>query len=230
MALSELMDQLQSKGVKISLSPNYKKYYTNFSHIIRLNYPPKKENWEVVMLLRKLTMNTLTLNFSKDEFKTRNEYYTLNVYCNDLHKFLSNIPIAILQEWKNIEVGEMAEEVAEESKIKPNLPRAQTTVVKKLPHGQWRYRVHWPTNYRTAKKIGVDQLSAIVDQINSDPNSQSFSEERTKRLRRGISWGTSYFYTNSEDILCIISLINPLFIKKIEKFTTLEELNEKATS
>lgn len=230
MALSELMDQLQSKGVKISLKPNYKKYYKNYPHIIRFNRPPTKQQFEVVRFLHKLTKEAVKNEVPQDEYKIRSEYYNLNFYCYDLEKVLSAIPHNILKEWQDIELGQMEETVREESSIKPNLPRAETTVVKKLPHGEWRYRVHWPSNYRSTKNITIDQMSAIVDHINNDPNSKSFSDHRTKELKRGINWGTRYFYTNSEDILCIISLINPLFIKRIEKFTTLEELNEKATS
>lgn len=230
MALSELMAQLQSKGVKISLKPNYKKYYKNYPHIIRFNRPPTKQQFEVVRFLHKLTKEAVKNEIPNNEYKIRSEYYNLNFYCYDLEKVLSAVPYNILKEWQDIELGEMTEQVQEESNIKPELPRAQTTVVQRLPHGMWRYRVHWPSNYRSTKRISIDQMSAIVDHINNDPNSKPFSQSRTKELKSGYNWGTRYFYTNSEDILCIISLINPLFIKKIEKFTTLEELNEKTTS
>jgi hypothetical protein len=230
MELSALMDQLRSEGVKISLKPNYKKYYSEFPHIIRLENNQRVRDWARLRnMSRKVTM-PLYNNLDSSLFRTRAEYDTLAIYCHDIVTVLEKISVASLKEWNNIEVGKMEETVLEESAIKPELPRAVTSVVKRLPHKKWRYRIHWATNYRTIQKIGLDAVGAIVDQINNDPNTSTFDDRTTERIKRGNYWGTPYFYTNSEDVLCIIALINPLFIKRIEKFTTLEELNEKTTS
>lgn len=229
MALLELMDQLKSKGVKISLTPNYKKYYNTFPHVIRFDCGHGKD-WAKMRALHRTTIGQLLLALPNDDFKSRSEYYTLNIYCLDLHKVLSAIPIGLLKQWGLIELGQMEDLVQEESNVRPDLPKAKTTVVKRLPFNNYRYRVHWPSNYRVFQKIGRESVGAIIDQINNDPNSKGFDKKITDKIKNGHHWGTSYFYTNSEDILCIISLINPLFIKRIEKFTTLEELNEKTIS
>lgn len=230
MELSALTAQLQSKGVKISLTSNYKKYYKVFPHIIRFRNNRNLKDWQKIRSLYTSTVHPLFDNLDSSEVRTRNEYDSLSVYCHDISKVLNLIPVTILKEWYHIEIGKMAETVIEESSIKPELPRAVTSVVKRLPHNTWRYRVHWQPGFRTMQKIGTEALSAIVDQINNDPNTKPFDERTSHRIKRGSHWGTSYFYTNSEDVLCLITLITPLFIKKIEKFTTLEELNEKTIS
>lgn len=229
MELSALMAQLQSKGVKLSLRPNYKTYYNKFPHIIRFHCNQSTKDWAKIRALHVTTTKHLYDSLDESEFRTRSEYYTLAVYCYDLVKVLQTISVSSLKDWGVIEIGEMTTVVQEESSIKPELPKARTTVVKRLPHNTWRYRVHWQPGFRTMQKIGVEALSAIVDQINNDPNTKSFDERTSQRIKRGNYWGTTYFYTNSEDVLCLITLITPLFIKKIEKFTTLEELNEKRT-
>lgn len=229
MVLSELMAQLKSKGVDIRLKPNYKKYYNNFPHVIRLE-TNSSVDWSNVRALHSSTLGHLLTSLPEDEFRTRNEYYSLNIYCLDLLKVLNILPLSHLKKWKYVEVGQMEDSVQKESTIKPELPKAITTVVKKLPYNTWRYRVHWQPGYRTLQKIGAEALGAIVDQINNDPNTKSFDDQTSQRIKRGNYWGTSYFYTNSQDVLCLITLITPLFIKRIEKFTTLEELNEKTTS
>ena len=227
MALSELMDQLTSKGVKISLKPNYKKYYNKFPHVIR--FQSKSNNYTDTRKLNATVYAELKDKVSSNEYSTRCEYYSLNIYCKNVEDVIAALNISTLKSWADIEVAKMEEHVQQESSIRPELPRAQTVVVKKLPRNQYRYRVHWPTSHQIFAKIGGESISAIADQIKNDPNSR-IDYGTVERLKRGNFWGTPYFYTNSEDLFCIISLINPLFIKKIEKFTTLEELNEKATS
>lgn len=227
MALSELVDQLTSKGVKISLKPNYKKYYNKFPHVIR--FLSKSNNYIDSRSLNATVYSELRNKVNSDEYSTRCEYYSLNIYCNNPKDVIKSLKINTLKSWANIEIEEMDEKVLGETSIRPELPRAQTVVVKKLPRNQYRYRVHWPTSHQIFAKIGGESISAIADQIKNDPNSR-IDYGTVERLKRGNFWGTPYFYTNSEDLFCIISLINPLFIKKIEKFTTLEELNEKTIS
>jgi hypothetical protein len=227
MELSELTVQLRSKGVKISLKPNYKKYYRIYPHVIRFHCKSNNAQWG--SLYREVEKR-LHPNLVAKECRLRNEGYDLNVYCLDVAKTLSCIPDTVLKGLSTVEIAEMTELVREESSIKPELPRAETTVVKRLPYGNWRYRVHWPTNYRIMKRIGTDALNSIFDHIQNDEASRSFNDRTLENFKRGYYWGgSSYFYTNSENILCLISLINPTFIKRIEKFTTLEELNEKTT-
>lgn len=230
MELSALTAQLRSEGVNISLKPNYKKYYKHYPHIIRFNYPVGRKNWDAVRSLHRRTANLVYDKVVSADFRTRSEYYTFNIYCKNIKSVLDAIDVETLKKWATIDVGEMANEVQEESNVKPELPKAQTTVVKRLPHGTWRYRIHWQPGHRFTNKIGLEALGAIVDQINNDPHTKHFDERTTQRLKSGNFWGTSYFYTNNTDVLCLIMLISPLFIKKIEKFTTLEELNEKAAS
>lgn len=228
MALSELMVQFKSKGVKLSLKTNYKKYYNTFPHVIRLNdVRDDTDRYQVARALRYSIYEKLQ-KVDADKYRTRHEYYELCIYCNDVDEILSAIGITYLKKYISVDIGMMDETVIEESATKVPLPRAQTVVVKKLPWNQYRYRVHWPRNYNF-EKIGIESLGAIIDQINNDPNTKAFDDYATQKLKSGRYWGASYFYTNSEDLFSIISLINPLFIKKIEKFTTLEELNEKAT-
>lgn len=230
MELSELITNLQSENINIYIKPNYKKYYNTFPHIIRFNhaYSAFRDH----RLIRTLTENTIKLissKLSKKEFRTRYEVSTLSVYCVDLPSVIESIHPSLLKEWTDIEVGLMTEQVQEGSNIKPNLPKAQTTIVKQLPHNEWRYRVHWPSNYIRTKNDNSEALSAIIDQINNDPNTKHFDEDRTIQIKTGRHWGTTYFYTNSLDLFSIIALIDARFIKKIEKFVTLEELNEKTS-
>ena len=229
MALSELMVQLKSKGVKISLKPNYKKFYNSYPHVIRLNDWREKQTYLPESRELRNKIYTALQKINADNYRTRHEFYEMCVYCTDPDAILSAIGVSLLKKYVSVDIGLMSTEVVEESNSKVQLPRAQTVVVKKLPYNQYRFRVHWPRNY-TFEKIGFDALGAIIDQINNDPNTKKLNDYATQKLKAGRYWGASYFYTNSEDLFSIISLINPLFIKKIEKFTTLEELNEKTIS
>ncbi len=222
------MDQFKSKGVKLSLKPNYKRYYNTFPHVIRLNdYREGPDKYQVSRQTRYGVYEKLQ-NVDSDKYRTRHEYYELCIYCKDVDEILNAIGITYLKKYISVDIGIMNETVIVESSSKVALPRAQTVVVKKLPWNQYRYRVHWPRNCNF-EKIGLESLGAIIDQINNDPNTKAFDEYATLKLKSGRYWGASYFYTSSEDLFSIISLINPRFIKKIEKFTTLEELNEKTT-
>lgn len=229
MVLSELMVQLKSKGVKISLKPNYKKFYNSYPHVIRLNdwREGPSRHQESRELRNKIYMALQKIN--AENYRTRHEFYEMCIYCTDPYEILSAISVSLLKKYVSVDIGLMSVEVVEESNSKVQLPRAQTVVVKKLPYNEYRFRVHWPRNY-TFEKIGLDALGAIIDQINNDSRTKKLNDYATQKLKAGRFWGASYFYTNSEDLFSIISLINPLFIKKIEKFTTLEELNEKTTS
>lgn len=233
MELSALMARLQSKGVEVSLRPNFKKYYNRFPQVIRLNDRINQGNsrngYLIHQHLSKRVYEDLNKKLTKEDFRSRHEYYELVIFCYDAKKVLSSIKMDTLKEFNTITIGIMEDKVFEESKTKVDLPRAQTVVVKKLPHKGYRYRVFWPKSGKF-RKIGKDALGAIVDQINNDPHTRPLSGVATDYLKRGSYYGGTYFYTNSEDLFSIISLIDSRFIAKIEKFTTIEELNEKTAS
>lgn len=228
MELSELTAQLQSNGVKISVKPSYKTYYSIFPHVVRFTNDGKR--FESVRPVQIKIKESIYDKVDQSQFKVRREYYDMNIYCMDPVKILEAVSLGLLKRVE-INVEEMEQKVLDHATVKPNLPRAVTKVVKKLPWEGYRYRVHWNRNWRVMHyQIGKETFASIIDHINNDPNSRHFDHNTTENLKNFRFWGSSYFYTNDENIFTIISLINPLFIKKIEKFITLEEVNEQTTS
>lgn len=227
MELSELMDQLRSKKIKIETRPNFKTYYRIFPHVVRFsNNGQKHENVYPTQIKIRSSLSKL----NADRFKVRKEYYDLNVYCMDPVEVLEAVPPALLKKLK-IVVEVMETKVLDQCMIKPELPRAITRVVKTLPWGGYRYKVYWPQHWRQMHYvIGKETFSLIIDHINSDENTKRFGLRQTQELKNFRYWGSNYFYTNSEDLLCLISLIDQRFIHKIDKFITLEEIDEQAAS
>lgn len=229
MELSELMTTLRSRGVKISSKTNYKKYYGTFPNYIKFEVKSGLK-WDEMRSTHTQVAKAIKNAFGADECRVRNEYYTLSIFCMNIVPVLEKLSTGLLKKYAKIVIGVMPEDVQAIASTKAKLPKSEISVVKNLPYETYRYRIHWPTTAGKVRKIGQEAIDAIVDHIDRDPNSKSLNPRTSRMLKEGKFWTTSYFYTNSEDILCIISLINPLFIKRIEEFKTLEEINEEATS
>lgn len=234
MALSELITQLQSQGVKTSLRTNYKKYYKKYPHVVRLSMYSWHSNthlrFDVTWSLFNQYCKTVKESLQDIDFTSRMEHFQISIFCFDVETVLARIPSDMLAQFTNIEIFQMDDSVQEETSEKVDLPKAVTAVVKQLPYEKYRYKIFWSNTRNTFQTIGREGMQAIVHQINHNPDTLPLDQANSDRLGNLNHRGTSYFYTNSTDLLCIISLISPRFIRRIEKFKTLEEVNEKATS
>jgi hypothetical protein len=234
MALSALTAELKKKKIGVEVKTNYKKYYGAYPHAIRilLRHDEKGNFGYNDRIIRQCgsLKDALSNTLAPWEYHVRREWYYFNIFCTDPVKTLNSCKHTF-KEIESITIEQMPDMVIEESKIKPELPRAKTVVVKQLPHKKYRYKVFWPSTSNIMRGIGLHALEAITYQINSDPNCKPIKPRIVEQIHRmGYQWGGRYFYANDEDIFSIISLINPRFISSIEKFVTVEELNAKNVS
>lgn len=233
MALSALTAELKKKRINVIIQTNYKKYYNTYPHVVRLLLKRDRNGLynNGPLYAQCVAISTMLMNnLEREEYQVRREWYYYNIFCHDPSKVIQTCKDTF-KEIEEIVVEQMPPEVLEESSIKPDLPRARTVVVKNLPHKQYRYRVYWPSTAGAMRSIGLHALEAITSHINENPESKPIPQRLVTQIHRmGYQWGGRYFYTSDEDLFCIISLINPKFISKIEKFVTIEELNAKNAS
>lgn len=235
MALSALTAELKSKNIHVEVVTNYKKYYGTYPHVIRLLLQRGRDDYayneKIIKQVRSLK-DTLSNSLSPWEYKVRREWFYFNIFCTDPVKVLNSCKHVFNKSAiDSITIESMPDDVIKESSIRPDLPRAETVVVKALPHKQYRYKVYWPTTGNIMRGIGSHALEAITSQINADPGCKPIKPKIVDQIHRmGYQWGGRYFYATNEDIFSIISLINPKFISRIEKFVTVEEVNAKKSS
>lgn len=235
MGLSALIADLQNIDIPVNRVINLRKYYSKYPNAIRVKFKKQPSGVIHSPLYPRIQVMKNDLKDAAEaglDHSVRWEYYNFNIFCFDVFKTLSVVEHCLTEKYvDSITLEIMPKEILQETSIKPELPKTQPVVVKNLPHGIYRYKVYWPTTSRTMKKIGHHALEAIVAQINADPNSKPINSRLVKQILDMCNQhGGRYFYTNHEDILSIISLINPLFINRIEKFITVEEMNEKNIS
>lgn len=232
--LTKLIPDRKRSPIKLYCRPSYKRYYNQFPHAIRITISSGGSNINL-MSEQKIQSNKIKDALGKylhpDDYKVRHEWYHYNIFCKDLKEALTAIKPVLGQHVKQIVIEQMADDVLEVSSQKPALPKALTVVVKKLPHDIYRYRVFWPSTANKMAAIGLHSLEAITAQINSSPDCRPIKNKVVAQIHKmGYQWHARYFYANNEDIFSIISLIDPRFIIRIEKFVTLEELNAEKSS
>jgi hypothetical protein len=233
MGLSALIANIERRRIDVVKKTNLRKYYNVYPNVIRLETVSEKglgygsDGYKLFNALKEEIKK-----FPKGSVKLRREWYTLGIFCMDVTKTLRAIDHLIQRKIiREIIIETMPQDIIAETSIRPDLPRAHTVVVNQLPHEKYRYRVYWPATVGVLKNIGAPALEAIVYQIDNDPTCKPLKPKTAEHLvRMGYQYGARYFYTTGEDIFSIIGLINPKFINRIEKFITIEELNEKNSS
>ena len=231
--LTKLIPKRRRSAIEVSCGPNYKLYYNTFPHAIRIKTSSVDVFDQQIGHKAQVTRfkNALKENLAEDEYRIRNEWFVYSIFCKDIEKTLTAICKEIGPSVLEIKIEQMSETVLETASVNPKLPRAVTVVVKQLPYETYRYKVYWPTTSGKMKAIGQHSLEAITAQINSFPGCRPIKKKLVDQIHKmGYQWNGRYFYTNTEDIFSIISLIDQRFITRIEKFVTLEEVNEKESS
>lgn len=226
--LLELTDRLRSEGVNIRLKENLNLFYGAYPHVVRITYHGR----DVTVLRAKLAgiRTRLTNKLVPWAFKIRQEWTSMSIFCQDPKLILENL--GVLKNIDSIVVESMKEDILEATnKLPEGLPRAVTKVSKSLPWKKYRYKIYWPSTSRTLQKIGKESIEAIVGQINNSPKCKRIERDvEAWLLRMHSAWGTRYFYTEDEEILYMVSLIDARFIAKIERIVTLEEVNAEKSS
>lgn len=231
MELSELIKPYKSKGFNVVTKQNLRKYFLKYPHAIRIKYYGNDWKYHKQSSLYHVSNQVYDRIIKKyDDFRLRKDFDSINIFCNDLKKVMKLIDMNVIQTLSNnfeIIVEYMPADVKNEcNSIHPDLPRATTSVVKKLPHGLYRYKIFWTNSHYLLQKIGKNSVEAIIDQIINDSGCL-LSDTNKSYLIRLSCWGNRYFYATDENILNIIALIDPRFIYRIEKYKTLEEIKNE---
>ena len=234
MGLSALTLDLQKRGIDVENKTNLRKYYNVYPHAIKILLSPNETigyNSDANKLCVKIKAE-LKAQLDPSQYQMRREWYALSIFSMNVFKTLDAIEHCLTKRAiEKIIIERMPQDIISETSVRPELPKAHTVVVKKLPYDQYRYRVYWPATRNILREIGSDALEAITAQINADPTCKPIKDKTVRSLHTmGYQYGARYFYTNHEDIFSIISLISPRFISRIEKFITIEEINEKNIS
>lgn len=234
MGLSALTLDLQKRGIDVEIKNNLRKYYNVYPHAIKIMLSPNESigyNSDANKLCTKIKAE-LKAQLDPSQYQLRREWYTLSIFSMNPFKALDAVEHCLNKKAiEKIIIERMPQDIISETSIRPELPKAHTVVVNKLPHDKYRYKVYWPSTRNTLREIGTLALEAITAQINADPTCKPIKDKTVKSLHSmGYQYGARYFYTNHEDIFSIISLISPKFINRIEKFVTIEEINEKNIS
>ena len=229
--LTKLIPKRKRSAIRVDCRPNYKLFYNKYPHAIRITLEVgdvfNTSSTKQCIQFKETLKDTL----DADEYKVRHEWYCYSIFCKDIEKTLKALNPVIGTAVKEILIEQMSEDIHEVSSISPKLPRAVTVVVKKLPYDLYRYKVYWPSTSNKMAAIGQHSLEAITAQINSFPGCRPIKQKIVNQIHKmGYQWHGRYFYTESEDIFSIISLINPSFISRIEKFVTIEEVNAEKLS
>lgn len=232
--LTKLIAKRKRAKIKLDLRPNYKLYYNKYPHAIRVQvahdvddpYFDLTSNAQCALFKK-----ALADKLNKDEYQVRHEWYCYSIFCLDVEKTLTAIAPSFKNTVKSIQFECMEDDIVETTNVDLALPRATTIVVKQLPFGTYRYKVYWPSTANKMAEIGKHSLEAITDQINNFPGCKPIKPKLVNQIHKmGYQWHGRYFYTTTEDIFSIISLIDQRFITRIEKFVTLEEVNAEKTS
>lgn len=234
MGLSALINKLLADGIEVSKKSNLRKYYNRYSEVVRIDFVPNKSlgyNSEANKQTTKIR-ELLKRELKPGDYQFRKEWYTISIFSASASKILNLLEPLILPRYVDkVLIETMPKDVVAETSIRPDLPKAHTVVVRKLPYDLYRYKIYWPATRNILREIGTQSLEAIAYQINADPNCKPIKDKTAKSLTSaGYQYGARYFYANNEDIFSIICLINPKFISRIEKFITIEEMNEKNIS
>lgn len=244
MALSGLKERLQVKFRKagIFFKDNNKLFFKEYPHSVKIqafyvgptNAAHRVYNEHVECRDELKAFCKWFEDYAKKKgvnVKIRFEWRRLSIFCHDpefvikqvMRYGTNNTNINV----ETVSVGIMPENViALNDQPITDLPKAIHVVCKQLPLERYKYKVFFASSTRL-QKIGAHCIEAIIDQINANENSSSFTISKRESLIKMRYHSTNYFYTNDEDLFSIIYLINHEFITRIEKYCLIGEVNEQ---
>lgn len=227
MALSELTTILESKAKTFSLKKSPKLYYRKFPNCIRLNFkwanlPERRRSFES-QVTRENAAHIKRAGIN-DGIRARHEWNEVQFYFSDFDK-ISNL----LENWTlsgfDITLETMDQrEINAATEVKQDLPKAEVRLVNRLPFYQYRYRIYLAASPSTLRKVGRESIEAIIHHINTNETCRGLTEYEMNSLLAMRRKHGRYFYSENEDILSLINLIDSRIVSKIEKFITREEI------
>ena len=101
------------------------------------------------------------------------------------------------------------------------------SVVKSLPFDTYRYKVHINTSSKIRKQIGTQNLGSIVNLLTAYDGIR-ITERFNNAARSTYAYSSgTYFYCKDLEWLPMITLMDPRYIKRIEKLKTQTEINDE---
>ena len=222
----------QQHQISPRITENYKVRYGKYRHrltflLIKEGTQSQRDSWVyhtfdyiyASRILRLLKTQTL-----KEEVRTRNHWVEFYIYFNEnVEDFLDKFTPDIL--CKITEIQAMPEYVYRESEAFQHDYPVQLEVRPSLPFKRYRYKIFITASSTIRKKIGRQTLNHLYNTITQYDNikiSPSFVRTENKEM----VWDEVYFYTETLDLLPVIYLMEPRFIRNIIEYKTLEEINE----
>jgi len=159
--------------------------------------------------------------------KTRNHWIEFYIYFNEnVDEYLGKFNAEILS--KITEIQAMPDFVFRESNAFVHDYPVQLEIKNALPFKKYRYKIFITASCTLRKEIGRQNLNHLYNTITQyDDIRESPSFHRTQG--KEMVWDEVYFYTKTLDLVPMIYLIEPRFIRNIIEFRTIEEINEPTT-
>lgn len=212
-------------GLKIV--PNRKLYHKEYAHVIELNDRPysgffNSRNYLEIRASFETQADKLKAN-KKLALKTRVEGYTLRLYTNDVESVLNALPAKMRRMVTLIQL--MEPEVLKHIVTTPKETyRTIDRVVKKLPHGNQRFKVYYANRYNVKEAIGSESLEGILFHLKQYPSLRWTDDLEAQITSVRGNWNETFFYCTDLDWLPMVTLIDSRFIKRIERLTVETEI------
>lgn len=221
MALSDLTAHLQANTKNFTIGKSAKLYYNKYPNCLHI-ISNAAGTYSSMLKYRDAS--------KKRNFRSRIECNSIKIFFDDFDKMLSLIKEVGIKKKQLYTLEIMTEKEQETAaEIVKNLPKARVKIVNSLPYKKYRYRIYWPSSSRVLRKIGSEAISAITHHINYNVNCRPLTKYESDKLNAMIWQSSQYFYSENEEILSIINLINPRFVSSIEKFVTRGEMDAIST-
>lgn len=167
----------------------------------------------------------------KAGFRTRSEWVEMQIYFDNFDTIVKLLENKDCLQHLSVTLEFMDDtEIKASSEAKQGLPKADVRIVRKLPFKKYRYKIHLTSSSTTLSKINSEAVRAMVHHINSSESCRGLTDRVTNSLL-ALRWGnTRYFYSENEEILVLLNLIDSRIITKIEKYITTEEINAQQST
>ena len=155
-----------------------------------------------------------------DSIKFRNEWHETFVYFESLKSLLDAVPGEYLENIRTLELMNK-DTISAKENFTHDYP-VELTVRPKLPFDKYRYRVYTATSSKVRYNIGTDNLRGIYRALTAYDG--IYIPDRFIQYS-GHNWNPdTYFYSETLDWLPLLYMMEPRYIKRIEQFKTVEEL------
>lgn len=219
-------------GINPKITENLKLRFSKFKHRITFLLSKERDNNDSSRMLWGATqfdyayasriMQIVKKQAQAGNVKIRNQWLEFHLYFNDdILEFIKNFDNDMKD--RIIEIQAMPNFVYEESKdIEKEYP-IQIEVCKNLPFKKYNYKIFITSSFTLRQKIGRQNLNHLYNTIMLYEDIRP-SPSFVRTQSRDMVWDEVYFYSKTLDLLPVIYLIEPRFIRSIISYKKLEDI------